>query len=105
MQAAKRFLIEESGLPNLAKIATRCQDFYALRIEMSRQETSRPSRWEPLPGSGSGNKDAILWMRYWPQAVPEGEMRDRYEAACAKMGQKPYYPPADVQGIMPLKFK
>lgn len=92
MEAGRRFLTEEAGAPNLARIKRFC--------DMVVKEQADSVRWRPSQVTYSEKRidpDLLLWMRFWPAAVPPGELRERHEKAWRSIGREPYYPPLDAQ--------
>lgn len=82
-----RFLEEEAGPPNLARIRERCES-----IQPVTRVSSEPDYTRDV--GPYADLDAFLWMRYWPAPVPEGELRERHIAAFARLGLEPYWPAA-----------
>lgn len=85
LAGARRFLTHESGQPNLAKLRAHCE------ADRPTADRSGPPGYGDRYTGPIVSAGALLWMRYWPDPVPE-HLRDRHEAAFRAVGLEPYYP-------------
>jgi len=97
-EGARIFLETVEAAPSLARLTKAC---------LSARESIRAASLSPGASGAAyddgfrgsfAHPDALLWLRFWPEPVPE-EHRERYEAGCRASGIEPYYPPAGACGL------